>query len=122
MAPPLLILKDIHLGFGGPPLLDGAELFIAARDRLCLVGRNGSGKSTLMKIAAGVVEPDRGERTVQQGVSVRYLPQEPDLSAFSTTLAYVTAGFDEHDDPHRGRYLLERLGLTGDEDPRTLSG
>ena len=122
MAAPLLILKDIHVGFGGAPILDGAELFIAARDRLCLVGRNGSGKSTLLKVAAGAAESDGGERTIQQGVSVRYLAQEPDLTGFATTLAYVESGFGEHDDPYRGRYLLERLGLTGAEDPRTLSG
>ena len=121
MAAPLLILKDIHVGFGGAPILDGAELFIAARDRVCLVGRNGSGKSTLLKIAAGA-EPDSGERTVQQGVSVQYLPQEPDLTGYATTLAYVESVFGEHDDPYRGRYLLERLGLSGAEDPRTLSG
>ena len=54
MAPPLLLLKDIHLSFGSTPLLDGAELSISPGERLCLVGRNGSGKSTLLKIAAGI--------------------------------------------------------------------
>ena len=56
MAPPLLTLQDIHLTFGGTPLLEGAELSISERERVCLVGRNGSGKSTLLKIAAGLVE------------------------------------------------------------------
>src|SRR5690606_23890165 len=102
--------------------LAGAGLVIAPRDRLCLVGRNGSGKSTLLKIAAGLVEPDRGERVVQQGVSVSYLPQEPDLSGFGTVLAYVESAFAEGEDPHRARTLLAHLGLGGDEDPRTLSG
>ena len=46
MAPPLLTLQDIHLTFGGTPLLEGAELSIGERERVCLVGRNGSGKST----------------------------------------------------------------------------
>jgi ATP-binding cassette subfamily F protein uup len=60
MAPPLLLLQDIHLTFGGTPLLDGANLSVSERERLCLVGRNGSGKSTLLKIAAGSVKPDDG--------------------------------------------------------------
>ena len=65
MAPPLLTLQDIHLGFGGKPLLEAAELVVSPGDRLCLVGRNGSGKSTLLKIAAGTQEPDRGSRFIQ---------------------------------------------------------
>ena len=85
MAPPLLTLKDIYLTFGGTPLLEGAELTVAAGDRICLVGRNGSGKSTLLKIAAGLAEPDHGERFAHPGASIRYLPQEADVTGFEST-------------------------------------
>ncbi len=123
MPSPLLLLRDVDLTFSAVPLLAGAALTIAAGDRICLVGRNGSGKSTLLRIAAGLVEPDSGERFVQPGTRVSYLPQEPDLSGFSTTLAYVEAGFgSEATDQHRALYLLKELGLTGDEDPAALSG
>src|SRR5215208_3024622 len=100
MAPPLVQLKDIALTFGGAPLLDGVELSVSAGERVCLVGRNGSGKSTLLKIAAGLIETDRGRRFVQPDATIRYLPQEPDLSAYQTTLAYVQAGLGPGDDPH----------------------
>jgi ATP-binding cassette subfamily F protein uup len=83
---PLLTLQDVHLTFGGTPVLEGAELSIGERERVCLVGRNGSGKSTLLKIAAGLVEADRGTRFAQPGATVRYLAQEPDLAGFATTL------------------------------------
>jgi ATP-binding cassette subfamily F protein uup len=53
---------------------------------------------------------------------VRYLPQEPDLSGATSTLAYVEAGFRPSDDRHAARRLLEQLGLTGQEDPAKLSG
>ncbi len=122
MAAPLLTLRDVHLTFGGTPLLTGAELAVHEGDRISLVGRNGSGKSTLLKIAADILSADSGERIVQGGVTVRYLPQEPDLSAFATTLAYVEAGLGPGDDVHRARRLLEDLGLTGEENPKTLSG
>src|SRR5262249_50040747 len=122
MAPPLLTLQDIHLTFGGTPLLEGAELILAERERVCLVGRNGSGKSTLLKIAAGLAEADRGARFAQPGATIRYLPQEPDLSGFTTTRAYVEAGLAPGDDAHRARYLLTQLGLTGEEAPARLSG
>jgi len=122
VAPPILILRDIWLTFGGTPLLEGAELAVNRGDRICLVGRNGSGKSTLLKIAAGTIEADKGERFVQPGVTVRYLPQEPDFAGHATTLAHVEDGLAPGDDPHRARQLLELLGLTGDEDPKRLSG
>ena len=122
MAPPLLTLKDIHLTFGGHPLLEGAELSVFEGDRLCVVGRNGSGKSTLLKIAAGLVEPDDGVRFLKPGVSVGYLAQEPDLSGFETVLDYVEAGLIHGDDHSRAYYLLAHLGLSGGEDPATLSG
>ncbi|HEY5608516.1 MAG TPA: ATP-binding cassette domain-containing protein [Alphaproteobacteria bacterium] len=122
MAPPILILRDIHLTFGGTPLLESAELSVSSDDKLCLVGRNGSGKSTLLKIAAGMVVPDGGERFVQPGATIRYLPQEPDLSGFATTLDYVEAGLQPGDDKYRAKYLLEQLGLAGAENPVHLSG
>lgn len=122
MAPPLLTLQDIHLSFGVTPLLTGAELMVSPGDRVCLVGRNGSGKSSLMKIAAGLIEADSGERFIHPGATVRYLPQEPDLSGFASVLAYVEAGLAPGDDPWRAGMLLEALGLDGSEDPSRLSG
>jgi ABC transport system ATP-binding/permease protein len=122
MAPPLLLLQDIRLSFGGTPLLAGVDLSVSPGERLCLVGRNGSGKSTLLKIAAGQLEADGGERFVQPDATIRFLPQEPDLAGYSTCLAYVEAGLGPDGDDYRARYLLERLGLTGEEDPTRLSG
>ncbi|MEQ8506395.1 MAG: ABC-F family ATP-binding cassette domain-containing protein [Rhodospirillales bacterium] len=122
MAPPLLHLRDIDLTFGGTPLLEGAEIAVSRGERLCLVGRNGSGKSTLLKIAAGQIDADDGERFVQPGATIRYLPQEPDLAGHDTTLAYVEDGLAPGDDPYRAQYLLDVLGLTGNEAPKTLSG
>src|SRR5690242_21467651 len=119
---PVLHLKDITVAFGGQRLLDGVELSVSEGDRLCLVGRNGSGKSTLLKIAAGLAEADGGTRFAQPGATIRYLPQEPDLSGYATTREYVEAGLNPHEDPNRSFYLLGNLGLTGAENPATLSG
>ncbi len=122
MAPPLLQLQGIALTFGGTPLLTSADLSVEAGDRLALVGRNGSGKSTLLKIAAGLIEADSGKRFAQPGATIRYLLQEPDLSGFPTTLAYVEAGLGPSDDPYRARMVLNELGLTGEEGTTALSG
>jgi ATP-binding cassette subfamily F protein uup len=122
MAPPLLNLDGIKLTFGGTPLLDGAALSASAGDKIALVGRNGSGKSTLLKIAAGMIEPQDGEVFRQPSATVRYLPQMPDMDGFTNVRAYVEAGLGPADDPYRATYLMEHLGLTGDERPNDLSG
>jgi ATP-binding cassette subfamily F protein uup len=122
MPPPVLQLKDIALTFGGTPLLESVEMSISAGDRVCLVGRNGSGKSTLLKIAAGLIEPDHGTRFLQPGTSIRYMPQEPDFSGFRTLRDYVRSGLSPVDDPHQAEMLMQSLALTGDEDPKIVSG
>ena len=122
MAPPVLLLQDIRLTLGTTPLLSGAELSVSPGERLCVVGRNGSGKSTLLKLAGGLLRADGGTRFLQPGATVRYLPQEPNLTGFATTLAYVEAGLGPGDDAYRAPYLLEQLGLSGAEDPSVLSG
>ncbi|GBQ18411.1 ABC transporter ATP-binding protein [Komagataeibacter rhaeticus] len=121
-SPPLLLLQDITLTLGGAPLLNGAGFGVGAGERLCLVGRNGCGKSTLLRIAAGEIQADDGTVFVQPGTTIRYLPQEPDLSGFATTLDYVRAGMGPGDPDYRAELLLTELGLNGTEDPATLSG
>lgn len=122
MAPPILKLDDIFLSFGGTPLLAGASLQVEPGDRISLVGRNGSGKSTLMKIAAGLAEAQSGEVFRHPSATIRYLHQAPDFDGYDTVAAYAEAGLGPSDDPYRVTYLLEHLGLTGSEDPKSLSG
>lgn len=122
MSPPLLLLQDITLTLGGAPLLNGAGFGVSAGERICLVGRNGSGKSTLLRIAAGELAADDGTRFLQPGTTVRYLPQEPDLSGFATTLDYVRSGIPADGPDYRAALLLGELGLTGEENPANLSG
>jgi len=124
MAPPILSLKDIDLHWGAGPVLDKLEMHIGANERLCLVGRNGTGKSTLLKLVAGIIEADGGERWVQPGVRIAYLPQEPDASQYATLKDYIVAGLpeDEQDQTYRADVLIEDLSVAGDADPKTASG
>ncbi|WP_295879792.1 ATP-binding cassette domain-containing protein [uncultured Bartonella sp.] len=122
MAPHLLRLDHISLTFGGTPLLTDAALSVSNGDRIALVGRNGSGKSTLLKIAAGLVEPTDGEIFRHPSATIRYLPQTPDLDGFENVRAYVEAGLGPLDDVHRVSYMLDHLGLSGEEKPDQLSG
>jgi ATP-binding cassette subfamily F protein uup len=87
------------------------------------VGRNGSGKSSFLKIAAGIIEADGGERFIHPGSTVRYLPQEPDLAGYDSVIAYIRDGLAPGDDAYRADYLAEHLGvLIPRQIPATLSG
>ena len=66
----LLRLKNVGLAFGGAPLFEALDFGIERGERVCLIGRNGEGKSTLMKVMAGEVNPDTGERQLGQGVAM----------------------------------------------------
>ncbi|UWP96290.1 ABC-F family ATP-binding cassette domain-containing protein [Aliiroseovarius crassostreae] len=101
---PLLQMSGISLTFGGDPVFDDLDLVVQPADRVALVGRNGSGKSTLMKVMAGMIEPDQGERVLSPGVSVGYMEQHPDLSAFSTLGDFAVSGLEPGEE-----YLVERV-------------
>ena len=84
------VLKDIRLSF-----LPGAKIGV--------LGANGAGKSTLLKIMAGVEKNFSGEAWAAEGVSVGYLPQEPDLDDSKDVAGNVTEGLAEI------KALLERF-------------
>lgn len=124
MAPPLLSLKDIELHWGADPVLDALEMHIGANDRLCIIGRNGAGKSTLMKVIAGLIEADGGERWLQPGTRVAYLPQEPNAEGHKNLKDYIVAGLpdDAADMTFKADALIADLSIKGEADPKTSSG
>jgi len=65
----------VCLAFGDRDILKDVSLNLASGSRAALAGANGAGKSTLMKVIAGKIQADSGERSVQKGCHVSYLPQ-----------------------------------------------
>ncbi|WP_425419979.1 ABC-F family ATP-binding cassette domain-containing protein [Oricola indica] len=122
MSPPLLRAENLTLTFGGAPLFSEISFSVHAGDRLALVGRNGSGKSTLLKIAAGLFDATSGDVVTEKNATIRYLPQDPDLSGFPTVGDYARAELGPLDDPFRVDYLLGELGLDADRSPEAMSG
>ena len=102
---PLIQLSNISLTFGGDPVFDRLSLVVQPGDRVALVGRNGSGKSTLMKVMAGLVEADKGERVVPPHMSVGYMEQDPSMEGFDTLGDYAAS-----DLPEGEFYKVERAG------------
>ncbi|MEC7761952.1 MAG: ATP-binding cassette domain-containing protein [Pseudomonadota bacterium] len=118
---PLLQLNDISLTFGGDPVFHDLSLLVQPGDRVALVGRNGSGKSTLMKVMAGMVEPDQGERILPPGISVGYMEQHPDMSGFATLGEFAASGLDAGED-YRVERVAEGLKFNPDVAVSTASG
>ncbi len=91
----LITLRDIQLGFGGAPLLDGVSFSIEPGERICLLGRNGAGKSSLMKLLAGELQPDDGRMVLQQGAKVARLTQEVPDDTQGSLFDVVAGGIGE---------------------------
>ncbi len=54
-------LRDVELGYGGEPVVDGLDLDVAPGEILVLTGPSGCGKSTVLRALAGLLPPDGGE-------------------------------------------------------------
>src|SRR6185312_972218 len=105
----VLSMQDVSIAFGGPPILDRANLAIERGERVCLLGRNGAGKSTIMKLLDGTMLPDSGTVVRQTGVAVARLEQEVPDDIGGSAFDVVAAGLGEagellsryHDASHR---------------------
>jgi len=91
----VLSLSNAHLAFGHLALLDDASFSLEAGERLALIGRNGSGKSSLLKIVAGLEKADDGLLQMTQGLTVRYVPQEPVFDDDASVFDVVADGVAE---------------------------
>jgi ABC-2 type transport system ATP-binding protein len=71
-APAALVLSELTKSWGKdqPPVLDDISLTLSPGTITWVGGRNGAGKTTLLRIAAGLIEPDRG-RAEAMGFSPR---------------------------------------------------
>lgn len=105
----LMQLKDITVIYGNPPLLDGVELLVHPGERVCLVGRNGSGKSTLMKVIAGDVIPDEGQRIIESNTIIARLEQDPPQTTDVSLFDYVAEGLEDVGETLKDYFKQTRL-------------
>ena len=77
--PDRTVLKDIWLSF-----LPGAKIGV--------LGSNGAGKSTVLRVMAGEITEFDGEAFPAAGLTVGYLPQEPQLDPTKTVSGNVNEG------------------------------
>ena len=67
--------SKVSLAFGERDILKDVTVYLQSGSKAALTGANGAGKSTLIKIMAGIQDVDSGERIVQKGTRIAYLPQ-----------------------------------------------
>jgi len=87
----LITLRSLKKDFGIKEILRDASFSLEEGDKVGLIGINGSGKSTLLKMIAGLEPIDGGERWINSGAKIVYLPQQPDLDPEHTVLEQVFA-------------------------------
>jgi ATP-binding cassette subfamily F protein uup len=111
----LVTLRNIQLGFGGPPLLERVNLTIRAGERICLLGRNGAGKSTLMKLLDGGLQPDEGDMEVRQNARICRLTQQVPTDTEGSVFDVVAEGVGELAQLVRRYHQVSNLVADGDE-------
>ena len=67
--------SQVSLAFGDRDILKNVTINLQTGSKVALTGANGAGKSTLIKVLAGLVPPDSGNRAVQKECRIAYLPQ-----------------------------------------------
>jgi ATP-binding cassette subfamily F protein uup len=121
MAAPILSYEDLGLIQGEGWLFRELDLYIGERDRLALIGRNGAGKTTLLKCLAGLIDPDKGKRTIVPGTNVVLLEQDPKMDGFATLHEWVVHGSDAPE-PHEAAAIADQLGIDLSRPTATASG
>jgi ATP-binding cassette subfamily F protein 3 len=89
----MIQLNSAGKRYGHKLLFDGADLLIAAQDRVGLVGANGTGKTTFLKVLAGLESLDYGAASVAKGIDIGYLPQDGLALSGRTVFAECMAVF-----------------------------
>ncbi|MFO1152348.1 MAG: ABC-F family ATP-binding cassette domain-containing protein [Rhodospirillales bacterium] len=122
MAPPLLTLDAVSVGYDSQPVLRNLDLRLDPDDRIALLGSNGNGKSTLMKLLAGRLAPlsgrIRGSDKLRIGYFAQHQADELDLQA---TPLIELGRRRRSEPPERLRAHLGRFGF-GQERAETRVG
>src|SRR5438552_8690650 len=121
MAAPILSYEDLGLIQGEGWLFRDLNLYIGERDRLALIGRNGAGKTTMLKCVAGLIDPDKGKRTIVPGTHVVLLEQDPAMDGFETLQEWVLHGPDAPES-HEADAIAHQLGIDLSRPVATASG
>jgi ATP-binding cassette subfamily F protein 3 len=115
IAPPILALERVSVGYDGNPVLRGLSLAIDTEDRIALLGANGNGKSTLAKLLANRLDPLSGELRRGPKLRVGYFAQhqEDELVHAETPIDHMARALPRAT-LQQVRSQLARFGIDAD--------
>src|SRR3984885_6416225 len=115
IAPPILALERVSIGYDGMPVLRNVSLSIDMDDRIALLGANGNGKSTLAKLLSGRLQPLPGELRRGPKLRVGYFaqPQTEELVEQDNPIDHMARALPRAN-PIQVRGQLARFGLDAD--------
>ena len=89
MSKPVFHINKLKKAYGTHVILDEISLAFLEDARIGVIGSNGAGKTTLLRILAGVDKDFDGEAKPIDGLSVGYVPQEPELQTGMTVREHL---------------------------------
>jgi ATP-binding cassette subfamily F protein 3 len=115
LAPPILTLDRVTVGYDGKPVLSNLSLSVDMDDRIALLGANGNGKSTFAKLLAGRLKPISGDMRASGKLRVGYFAQhqEAELIAAETPVNHMARAMPQATGT-QVRSQLARFGLDAD--------
>ena len=115
IAPPILTLDRVSVGYDETPVLRSVSLSVDTDDRIALLGANGNGKSTLAKLLADRLSPISGEMRRGPKLRVGYFAQHQteELVESETPIDHMARALPRAAPP-KVRAQLARFGLDAD--------
>ncbi len=122
LAPPLVRLEGVSVGYGGPPVLEKLNLRLDLDDRIGLLGVNGTGKSTFARMIAGDLATEGGHVHRDRRMKVGWFHQHQieAMDPKDTPLAIMGRALPEASESQR-RSRLARFGMTVEKVETTVA-
>lgn len=89
-------IEKLGKSFSERQLFTDVSFSIEKGQKVALIAKNGTGKTTLLKIIAGLENCEEGAVVMENGINLRYLPQEPEFNNYHSVIEAVLSNSHEH--------------------------
>lgn len=108
----IMTAEQLSKSYGEKILFQEASFGMDEYDKIGVVGVNGTGKSTFLRVLAGLEQADAGKVTINRGVRISFLAQNPEFDPDTTVLRGVFQnGGPEHQLVSQYMEAVEELEL-----------